>query len=177
MKQQTVLPTRIPSSKLRSQEGKKNSHSLFSQYLLVILVVALAFAAYFTAKSLPWEAILNLAAANARPHPAVYDATGVMNQAIVYPNQVKQSASRPLPYDATGAMLAAITPQKPLAIRHVYDATGAMLAAIAPQKPLAIRHVYDATGVMLAAITPQKPAAIRPVYDATGAMLDAIVWP
>jgi hypothetical protein len=158
MKHQTVLPNRIPSSKLHSQEGTKNLRNLFSQFLVVILVVTLAFATYLTVRNLPLGTILNRPAV--RLYSPVYDATGAMNAAIVLPGQVAKPVSWAEPYDATAAMLAAITPKKVAsAYSRPYDATAAMNAAI-----------------LLPNEVDRPVLWVRP-YDATGTMLDAIVWP
>jgi hypothetical protein len=61
----------------------------------------------------------------------LYDATAAREAAILYANEVTRVS--PPVYDATAAMLAAITPQKPVAVTFsgsVYDATGAMLDSI-----------------------------------------------
>jgi hypothetical protein len=156
MKHQTYLPNSIPSSKPASQEGKKDKRSLLTRVLVIILVVTFALALYLTASSLPVKAYLSRLTRASQNYPAIYDARLVMDQAVVLPGQVARTTSRIAIYDATGVMLEAITPKAAAYNRtfpYVYDATGAMLEAITPKEVKVARGpVYDATGVMLEAI-------------------------
>jgi hypothetical protein len=87
---------------------------------------------------------------------------------------------KPAVYDATGVMFEAITADNnPVQKYQVHDATGVMLDAIsAKPAPASNGAFYDATAAMLAAITPKATPQYKPyVYDATGIMLSNIVLP
>jgi hypothetical protein len=186
MKHQTYLPKSIPSSKAATQEGKKDTHSLLTRSLVVILVVTFAFALYLTANRLPLKATLNRLVGSSRSYPVVYDAKLAMDKAIVLPNQVANLAPRDLRYDATEAMNSAIVLPGQVAVTASrslrYDATEVMNSTIVLPGQVAVTVSrglrYDATGVMLEIITPKEVKVARgPVYDATGVMLKAIVYP
>lgn len=134
MKHQTYLPHRIPSSKSNSQEGKKNTQNLSKQIFAVILVVTFAFAAFFTARSLPWQSILSRLNGDSRSFPVAYDAAAARDAAIVLPGQVARLVVKSPYYDATTARNSAIVlpgqVARPAATGSYYDATAAMQNAI-----------------------------------------------
>lgn len=163
MKHQTVLPNRIPSSKTASQEGKKDTHNLLTRLLVVILVVTFAFAAFFTARSLPWQSILSRLNGDSRSFPVAYDAAAARDAAIVLPGQVARLAVKSPYYDATAARNSAIIlpgqAERTAFKRSYYDATAARNSAI----------------VLPDQVT--RLAGTGSYYDATAAMQNAIVYP
>jgi hypothetical protein len=121
------------------------------------------------------------------PAPVVYDATGAMQDAIVYAHEARPAA-RHVIYDATGVRENAVVLPGELrsiaAPSIVYDATGAMQDAIvlpgevksADNRPV----IYDATAALQDAVIfshEVNSASHAAPYDATGAMQDAIVLP
>lgn len=160
MKHQSVLPNRIPSSKTASQEGKKDTQNLLTRLFVVILVVTFAFAAFFTARSLPWQSILSRLNGDSRSFPVAYDAAAARDAAIVLPSHIARLAVKSPYYDATAARNSAIVlpsqADRSAVKRSYYDATAAKNSAIVlpgqVTRSVATGSYYDASAVMQNAI-------------------------
>jgi hypothetical protein len=148
---------------------------------MIVLIGLLVLNGQFNARPTVTSVLPPLAA------PLVYDATGAMLNAVVYPHYPEQRIYAHIEqYDATGAMQNAIVyahQVRPISKALAYDATGAMQNAIVyahQVQPVSRPLAYDATATMLNSIVLSNQ--VRPVsrplpYDATGAMLEAVVFP